>query len=254
MLALPRISWSPCSPCPLCFSGAVDSLSLAAAGTVESDDAMTTLVRGVGTHLDVSTRATRLQGMRVGEAVAALSGHELRFEELDFERCEKISSETAAVEGGGEEGGGIGLARGRNKKGVGRDDAAGSEDRDTKSVSEEERGISGGRKGRRRSSKKSVTSVDKSKRKGRNKEENSTVGGGGGRKGKVGVANDGRRGGQSGGLEYDIFDDLDPDMVLGVGGNGGGFGVQGDSDGDDNDDDGNGGYVEDDVSSQVSYG
>lgn len=47
------------------------------------------LIRGVGARLDVATRETRLQGMRVGEAVAALSGQELRFAELDAERREE---------------------------------------------------------------------------------------------------------------------------------------------------------------------
>ncbi|CAM9748608.1 unnamed protein product [Ascophyllum nodosum] len=47
------------------------------------------LIRGVGARLDVATRETRLHGMRVGEAVAALSGQELRFAELDAERREE---------------------------------------------------------------------------------------------------------------------------------------------------------------------
>lgn len=253
MFPLSLISWSPCLFCSFCSSGTVDGLSLAAAGAAESGDAVTILVRGVGTHLDVSTRATRLQGMRVGEAVAALSGHELRFEELDFERCEKTASETAAVNGGGEERGGLGIAQGMNKKGLGPDDTAGSGDRDAKSVSAEERGISGGRKGRRRNSKKSVARIDKGERKNTNhfrEEENTTIGGGGAWKGRVDMASDTGRGGKAGGLEHDIFDDLDPDMVLGVGGSGGGFGVQGDSDDDDDNDDGR--FVEEHVPPRVS--
>lgn len=63
-------------------SGAVDSASLMSGG----GDALALLVRGVSTHLDVPTRATRLQGMRVGEALALVTGQDLRFEELDGER------------------------------------------------------------------------------------------------------------------------------------------------------------------------
>lgn len=53
-------------------------------------EALILLVRGVSSHLEMSTRAFRLQGMRVGEVVAALSGQELRFEELDGEREEDL--------------------------------------------------------------------------------------------------------------------------------------------------------------------
>ena len=53
------------------------------------------LIRGVGARLDVATRETRLQGMRVGEAVAALSGQELRFAELDAERREEAEEDSS---------------------------------------------------------------------------------------------------------------------------------------------------------------
>ncbi|CAN0386578.1 unnamed protein product, partial [Ectocarpus sp. 8 AP-2014] len=64
-------------------------------------DALVILIRGVGSHLDVPVRETRLRGMRVGEAVAALGGTELRFDELDGEREEQRREEPRG-EGQGE--------------------------------------------------------------------------------------------------------------------------------------------------------
>lgn len=58
-------------------------------GAIGDQDAIVLLIRGVGSHLDVPARETRLRGMRVGEAVAALGGQSLRFDELDGEREEK---------------------------------------------------------------------------------------------------------------------------------------------------------------------
>ncbi|CAM9894117.1 unnamed protein product, partial [Hapterophycus canaliculatus] len=55
-------------------------------GTDGNQEAFVLLIRGVGSHLDIPSRETRLRGMRVGEAVAALSGQDLRFDELDGER------------------------------------------------------------------------------------------------------------------------------------------------------------------------
>lgn len=76
-------------------SGGISGSDLAS----EDPEAMALLIRGVGTHLDVATRATRLRGMRVGEAVAALGGQELRFDELDGERQE---NQAATREGEGD--------------------------------------------------------------------------------------------------------------------------------------------------------
>ncbi|CAM9509070.1 unnamed protein product [Scytosiphon promiscuus] len=55
-------------------------------GTDGDQEALVVLIRGVGSHLDVPSRETRLRGMRVGEAVAVLGGQELRFDELNGER------------------------------------------------------------------------------------------------------------------------------------------------------------------------
>lgn len=61
------------------------------------------LIRGVGTRLDVSTRETRLQGMRIGEAAAALGGQNLRFAELDDEREGNYGDETTEATANGQE-------------------------------------------------------------------------------------------------------------------------------------------------------
>lgn len=82
-------------------------------GGIISDDLMSKdpetlplLIRGVGTRLDVSTRETRLQGMRVGEAAAALGGQNLRFAELDDERGQNDDEATEAA-AKGQEGEGV---------------------------------------------------------------------------------------------------------------------------------------------------
>lgn len=64
-------------------------------------EALVLLIRGVGTHLDVPTRNTRLQGMRVGEAVANLTGQTLRFAELDAERTEEEEADVGMSDGVG---------------------------------------------------------------------------------------------------------------------------------------------------------
>ncbi|CAN0078142.1 unnamed protein product, partial [Laminaria digitata] len=66
-----------------------------------SGDALFLLIRGVGTHLDVPTRATRLRGMRVGEAVSRLTSQNLRFAELDGERGQEGAGAEEAGGGGG---------------------------------------------------------------------------------------------------------------------------------------------------------
>lgn len=58
-------------------------------GADGDQEALVLLIRGVGSHLDVPARETRLSGMRVGEAVAELGGQSLRFDELDGEREER---------------------------------------------------------------------------------------------------------------------------------------------------------------------
>lgn len=62
-------------------------------------EALALLIRGVGSHLDVPTRETRLRGMRVGEAVSALAGQDLRFAELDEEREAAAAALAARDEG-----------------------------------------------------------------------------------------------------------------------------------------------------------
>lgn len=179
--------------------------------TSDDPDALVLLIRGVGSHLDVPTRATRLQGMRVGEAVAILSGQELRFAELDGERghtdagVDKAGGgEDGRREGGGKEGAGGGEGGGEDRNGAGAGagcvaDVRGGKKRPKK------RGGAGGRRSE---------GCRGGHREGAGEEE----GGKGGRPPSGKLA---RSRGDDG--DYDVEgDEWDPDMLLPLGGGGGG--------------------------------
>lgn len=108
-----------CHPLPSYFSMCTHTHHESSGGIITDDiiskdpEALPLLIRGVGTRLDVSTRETRLQGMRIGEAAAALGGQNLRFAELDDERGGNDYETTEATEAtvNGQEGKGVFLSK-----------------------------------------------------------------------------------------------------------------------------------------------
>ncbi|CAM9819670.1 unnamed protein product, partial [Choristocarpus tenellus] len=63
-------------------------------GDLKSDpEALILLVRGVGSHLEQVGRESRLQGMRVGEAMSGIIGTELHFDELNGEREDEAAED-----------------------------------------------------------------------------------------------------------------------------------------------------------------
>lgn len=178
------VSWRvPCPPpSPPRASGGIDSAALA------SDvDALALLVRGVSTHLDVPTASVRLHGMRVGEAIAALTGQDLRFAELDGERASERAGERLGLESG--------------RRAGDRDEASLAT---ASAASAQEAGSVGGDRG--------------SRRRGRSRAGGGNSGGGVGVRGGRGGGEAALRG--SPGAMAGGEDALDPDMLLPLGGAG----------------------------------
>eukprot|EP00904_Undaria_pinnatifida_P012756 jgi/Undpi1/8610/HiC_scaffold_25.g11075.m1 len=191
-------------------SGGVDGQGL----TSDDPDALVLLIRGVGSHLDVPTRATRLQGMRVGEAVAILSGQELRFAELDGDRGhtdagvdEAGGGEDGRREGGEKEGGGGGEVGGEDRNGAGAGARGVADVRGGKKRPKKKRDGAGGRRSE---------GCRGGHREGAGEEE-------GGKGGRLPSGKLARSRGDDG--DYDVEgDEWDPDMLLPLGGGGGGGG------------------------------
>lgn len=201
----PPVRSSACGP----HSGGLDGQLGGADGDQE---ALVLLIRGVGSHLDVPARETRLRGMRVGEAVSELGGHSLRFDELDGEREErrrrrrrhKSGSAAPAAAEKAEDGKG-GDVDGLEESGAGTAATA-------KTVAEGGTGVSVSEERQKTPRKK------KSGSKGRTRDKGNAV-----RDSTETVKRRGRRGlpaGWGGGEagEDDGDSDLDPDMLLPLGG------------------------------------
>ncbi|CAN0453121.1 unnamed protein product [Ectocarpus sp. 12 AP-2014] len=171
-------------------------------GGVDGDqDTLVILIRGVGSHLDIPVRETRLRGMRVGEAVAALGGTELRFDELDGER-EEQRREEPRDEGQGE------TSAGKQESISGNEGTKSGNSKDGTAGPIRERPRSKKKKSRRGSKGRSAALDAEEKRRRHWQSLPASFGGGGG---QVVGRGDG---------EDDS--DLDPDMLLPLGGAGSG--------------------------------
>lgn len=176
-------------------------------GDADGDqDAIVLLIRGVGSHLDVPARETRLRGMRVGEAVAALGGQSLHFDELDGEReeeqwrseepaNEKVEENDDITNGGVKEVTGVGGSAGKRDE-IG-DEGSGKKKSRSKNKNAK-------KKTKGKELKRGVAALDAEKIREHGKSVSAACGGAGGR----------------GGVDDDYG--LDPDMLLPLGGAGSG--------------------------------
>ncbi|CAM9293840.1 unnamed protein product [Discosporangium mesarthrocarpum] len=183
-------------------SGAMDNASLSS-----DPEALMLLVRGVGSHLQVTGRPARLRGMRVGEAMSDVIGQTLRFNELDSER------DTASSWGGGEAGTG-------SRAGAGDRDGKGAEEGSQGRAGQGEGGYGGlgGSEGRGVEREggdvthdgKGMAKVRKGRRAHRKLKRQVKALPSGGR----GIAGGGAG---LGGWDLSCMEDLDPDMALPLG-------------------------------------